>query len=243
MCYWEKLVCYGTNHYIKNGVSIYIFSGFTTLSASELAHVGLWWMTQQIPSLAACTASLYLLSESSVLDLKYLDLTDNSAHICFSLERQMPFTPLVVPPTTCYPSALQESHINCTQFFDLKFSLICVTLELCCEMTKLNQKIWFIQLGVFQMKPSWFNELFCICDNNRTVWSGWKNTLTSLFQPQLPVSHNDLFASSSADQIQIESQNNSGCKGLHNFSGIFNLSKLQSLTRLQRSRSRRKGNF
>lgn len=36
-----------------------------------------------------------------------------------------------------------------------------------------------------------------------------------------------LFASSSADQIHIESQNNSGCKGHHVFNGIFNLSKPQ----------------
>lgn len=39
--------------------------------------------------------------------------------------------------------------------------------------------------------------------------------------------HLYLFASSSADQIHIESHNNSGCKGLHIFNAIFNLSKLQ----------------
>ena len=45
---------------------------------------------------------------------------------------------------------------------------------------------------------------------------------TAAHKPQLY-----LFASSSADQIHIKSQKNSGCKGLHIFNGIFNLSKLQ----------------
>lgn len=55
-----------------------------------------------------------------------------------------------------------------------------------------------------------------------------KKMLTSLSQPQLPMSLNfPFFASSSADQVHIDSQNNSGCKGLHIFNGIFTWSKLQ----------------
>lgn len=87
-----------------------------------------------------------------------------------SLERQIPFTCSIGSTTNNLLSSCTsgKSHKLHT-FFDLKFSLSCVSLELRCEMTRLDQKIWFIHLSVFQLKPPWFNELFCICNNTGTV--------------------------------------------------------------------------
>lgn len=235
----------------KNGVhlSIYldrcmnIYSGFAILSISELAFVGLWWITHQIPFLAACTASLYLLSETSMLDLNYLDLTDNSAHKCFPWKDRFPLpAPLVVPPTTCYPPALQESHINSTHFLTWSFPWAVWVWSYVVKWQGWTRKYGSSTWVCFSWNlPGSMNfsayatilELSDLAEKNANITF----STTAACEPQLP------FASSSADQIHIESQNNSGCKGLHNFNGIFNLSKLQSLTRLQRSGNRRKGSF
>lgn len=178
-----------------------------------------------------------------MLDLKYLDLTDNSAHKCFSLDRQIPFTCSISGTTNNLLSSCTsgKSHKLHT-IFDLKFSLICVSLELRCEMTGwtrnmvhpaecVSAETSLVQWTFLHMQQYW-NCLIWLKKNVNITFS-----TTAACEPQLP------FASSSADQIHIESQNNSGCKGLHNFNGLFNLSKLQSLTRLQRSGNRRKGSF
>lgn len=175
-----------------------------------------------------------------------MDLTDNSSSKCSSLKDSFPFIVLLtqseVLATTCYPSVVQKNQITYVFFFQAK-----VFLDLCKFRVILwNDKVEPENTGSFSWVcfswnlPGSVN--FSICAVPVELSDLDQKNVNTNFPPQLPMNY-DFFASSSVDQLHIDSETDWGCEACQIFnetSICLSFNESSSLIGLQRCRSSRK---
>lgn len=121
-----------------------------------------------------------------------IDLTDNSAHKCSSLKRQIPVSSVSSTGNNLLSFRTSgKSNKMHTCFFLLKLSLICVNLELLREITKLNQKILVHLAKCVSAKTCLVQWTFLPMQWHRNFWL--KIYLSSFSQPWLAESHKFTF--------------------------------------------------